>query len=165
MPAGRRSNKKGQTMIDGRIGAAILLSAIAAVSPAAAANMVGDAASTCSGLAGPAGDAVQIDSAALQSPSSLLVSERAPTPSGRIAPATPAFCKVLGHIEPTASKAPDPKAPPIKFEVNLPADWNGRSLQYGGGGFNGTLITGLALPPAYPYDKPSPLARGFATYG
>ena len=147
-------------MIDGRIGAAILLSAIAAVSPAAAANMVGDAASTCSGLAGPAGDAVQIDSAALQSPSSLLVSERAPTPSGRIAPAGPAFCKVLGHIAPT-----DPKAPPIKFEVNLPADWNGRSLQYGGGGFNGTLITGLALPPAYPYDKPSPLARGFVTYG
>ena len=147
-------------MIDGRIGAAILLSAIAAVSPAAAANMVGDAASTCSGLAGPAGDAVQIDSAALQSPSSLLVSERAPTPSGRIAPAGPAFCKVLGHIAPT-----DSKAPPIKFEVNLPADWNGRSLQYGGGGFNGTLITGLALPPAYPYDKPSPLARGFVTYG
>jgi feruloyl esterase len=147
-------------MIDGRIGAAILLSAISAISPAAAANMVGDAASTCSGLAGPAGDAVQIDSAAPQSPSSLLVSERAPTPSGRIAPAGPAFCKVLGHVAPT-----DPKAPPIKFEVNLPADWNGRSLQYGGGGFNGTLITGLALPPAYPYDKPSPLARGFVTYG
>jgi feruloyl esterase len=147
-------------MIDGRIGAAILLSAIAAISPAAAANMVGDAASTCSGLAGPAGDAVQIDSAALQSTSSLLVSERAPTPSGRIAPAGPAFCKVLGHIAPA-----DSKAPPIKFEVNLPADWNGRSLQYGGGGFNGTLITGLALPPAYPYDKPSPLARGFVTYG
>src|SRR5437868_14642600 len=109
-------------MIDGRIGVAILLSAISAILPAEAANMVGDAASTCSGLAGPAGDAVQIDSSALQSPSSLLVSERAPTPSGRIAPAGPAFCKVLGHIAPT-----DPKAPPIKFEVNLPADWNGRS--------------------------------------
>jgi tannase/feruloyl esterase len=147
-------------MIDGRIEAAILLSAISAISPAAAANLVGDPASTCSGLAGPAGDAVQIDSAALQSPSSLLVTERAPTPSGRIAPAAPAFCKVLGRIEPA-----DPQAPPVKFEVNLPADWNGRSLQYGGGGFNGTLITGLALPPAYPYDKPSPLARGFVTYG
>ena len=49
--------------------------------------------------------------------------------------------------------------------MNLPADWNGRSLQYGGGGFNGTLITALGLPPAYPYDKPSPLARGFVTYG
>ena len=27
------------------------------------------------------------------------------------------------------------------------------------------LITGLGLPPAYPFDKPSPLARGFVTYG
>jgi feruloyl esterase len=147
-------------MIDGRIRAAILLSAISAISPVSAASLAGDPASTCSGLAGAAGDAVQIDSAAMQSPSSLLVSERAPTPSSRIAPAAPAFCKVLGHIEPT-----DPKAPPIKFQVNLPADWNGRSLQYGGGGFNGTLITALGLPPAYPYDKPSPLARGFVTYG
>jgi feruloyl esterase len=147
-------------MIDGRIRAAILLSAISAISPVSAASLAGDPASTCSGLAGAAGDAVQIDSAAMQSPSSLLVSERAPTPSSRIAPAAPAFCKVLGHIEPT-----DPKAPPIKFQVNLPADWNGRSLQYGGGGFNGTLITGLGLPPAYPYDKPSPLAHGFVTYG
>jgi feruloyl esterase len=147
-------------MIDGRIKAAILLSAISAISPVSAASLAGDPASTCSGLAGPADDAVHIDSAAMQSPSSLLVSERAPTPSSRIAPAAPAFCKVLGHIEPT-----DPKAPPIKFQVNLPADWNGRSLQYGGGGFNGTLITALGLPPAYPYDKPSPLARGFVTYG
>ena len=44
-------------------------------------------------------------------------------PAARISPANPAFCKVLGHIEPT-----DPKEPPIKFEVNLPTDWNGRSL-------------------------------------
>ena len=56
-----------------------------------------------------------------------------------------------------ASIAPtDPSAPPIKFQVNLPVEWNGRSLQYGGGGFNGVLITGLSLPPAYPFDKPFP---------
>jgi len=96
----------------------------------------------------------------LQAPSQLAVAERGPTPSGRITPANPGFCKVLGHIEPV-----DPKAPPIKFQVNLPVEWNGRSVQYGGGGFNGVLITGLALPPAYPFDKPSPLARGFVTYG
>ena len=81
-----RQTRRVEHMIDARIGAAVLLSAIAAISPAAAATMVGDAASTCSGLAGAAGDAVQINSAALQSPSSLVVSERAPTPSGRIAP-------------------------------------------------------------------------------
>jgi len=38
-------------------------------------------------------------------------------------------------------------------------------LQYGGGGFNGVLISALGLPPSYPYDKPSPLALGFVTYG
>ena len=123
-------------------------------------NIVGDPAATCGGLAGAAPNAVQIDSATLQAASPLAVAERAPTPAGRVTPANPPFCKVLGHIEPV-----DRKAPPIKFQVNLPVEWNGRSLQYGGGGFNGVLITGLGLPPAYPFDKPSPLARGFVTYG
>src|SRR5207344_729252 len=58
-----------------------------------------------------------------------------------------------------------PQRAPIKFQVNLLVEWNGRSLQYGGGGFNGVLITGLTLPPAYPFGAPSPLARGFVTYG
>jgi feruloyl esterase len=67
---------------------------------------------------------------------------------------------VLGRIAPL-----DPGAPFIQFQVNLPVDWNGRSLQYGGGGFNGTLISGLGLLPAQPYATPGALARGFATYG
>ena len=40
----------------------------------------------------------------------------------------------------------DPAAPPIRFEVNLPEQWNGKAVQYGGAGFNGVLITGLAVP-------------------
>ena len=72
-------------------------------------------------------------------PTPLAVAERGPTPAARVTPANPEFCKVLGQIAPS-----DPKAPPIKFQVNLPVEWNGRSLQYGGGGFNGVLITGLA---------------------
>lgn len=128
--------------------------------PAATTKMAGDPAATCGGLAGSAPGAVRIDSAVLQAPSPLAVAEKGPTPAARVSPANPAFCKVLGHIDPA-----DPKAPPIKFEVNLPGEWNGRSLQYGGGGFNGVLITGLGLPPAYPFDRPSPLARGFVTYG
>jgi len=136
------------------------LTVLAVAAPAQAAGLAGDPAATCSGLAGAAQGATKIDSAALQSPTPLAVAEKGPTPSGRITPANPAFCKVLGHIDPT-----DPNAPPIKFEVNLPTEWNGRSLQYGGGGFNGVLITGLALPPAHPFQKPSPLAQGFVTYG
>jgi Tannase and feruloyl esterase len=119
-----------------------------------------DPAATCAGLAGVRVDAMQVDAAAMVEPTALSVAERGSTPLGRINPATPSFCRVLGHIDPT-----DPKAPPIRFQLNLPLQWNGRSLQYGGGGFNGVLITGVGLPPAAPFDGPSPLARGFATYG
>jgi hypothetical protein len=133
---------------------------MAATCSAQATVIIGDPAASCGGLAGPAQQGARIDSATLEAPAPLAVAERAPTPAARISPANPAFCKVLGHIE-----SADPKAPPIRFEVNLPVEWNDRSLQYGGGGFNGVLITGLGLPPAHPYDKPSPLAQGFVTYG
>ena len=101
-----------------------------------------------------------IDSSAIVPAVPFAVTERAPNPAARVTPATPSFCKVLGHIDPI-----DPQAPRINFQINLPLDWNGRSVQYGGGGFNGVLITGLSLPPAHPFDKPSPLAQGFVTYG
>ena len=107
----------------------------------------------------PSGDAT-IDSASLIAPGELAVAERGPTPAATITPAAPQHCQVVGRIAPL-----DPKAPPITFQVNLPTRWNGRSLQYGGGGFNGVLVTGLALVPAAPYHLPSPLALGYATYG
>src|SRR5471030_3072587 len=94
-----------------RVWLASMLAGLATVSAAPAATMVEDAASACSGLAGSL-EAFRVDSATLQTPSQLAVSERGPTPAARIAPANPAFCKVLGHIEPS-----DPKAPPINFEV------------------------------------------------
>jgi Tannase and feruloyl esterase len=83
---------------------------------------------------------VTIESSTLMQPSAIAVADRGPTPAATITPAAPEYCKVLGSIAPV-----DPAAPPIQFQVNLPITWNGRSVQYGGGGFNGTLITGLAL--------------------
>ena len=74
--------------------------------------------------------------------------------------ATREYCKVLGAIAPV-----DPKAPPIKFEVNLPTQWNGKAVQYGGGGSNGVLITGLNPLRDARRDTPVPVARGFATWG
>ncbi|MDC1529114.1 tannase/feruloyl esterase family alpha/beta hydrolase [Gammaproteobacteria bacterium] len=38
------------------------------------------------------------------------------------------FCQVKGNIHPVTYSAPD-----IEFQVNLPSDWNGKSLQLGGG--------------------------------
>jgi Tannase and feruloyl esterase len=64
------------------------------------------------------------------------------------------YCKVLGAIAPV-----DPNAPPINFEVNLPADWNGKAVQYGGGGSNGVLITGLAALRDARRDTPVPVAH------
>jgi hypothetical protein len=123
----------------------------------------------CQGLVGqtisaayiglPSGDA-KIDDAKLVVASGLATVDRSPTPAGGIVPAKPARCEVLGHIAPL-----DPKAPNINFQVNLPVAWNGRSVQYGGGGFNGVLISGEGLLPAARYDQPSPLGQGYVTYG
>ena len=74
--------------------------------------------------------------------------------------ATRDYCQVLGAVAPI-----DPNAPPVNFEVNLPADWNGKAVQYGGGGSNGVLITGLAALRDARRDTPVPVARGFATWG
>ena len=70
------------------------------------------------------------------------------------------YCKVLGDINPV-----DPAAPKIKFQVNLPTNWNGKALMFGGGGYNGVVATGLGNVPAGPADRPAPLARGYATFG
>jgi feruloyl esterase len=70
------------------------------------------------------------------------------------------FCKVLGSIH-----GIDPLAPPIKFEVNLPSRWNNRLLQMGGGGFDGTLVTGLAGASNQIPTSPTPLALGYVTVG
>jgi hypothetical protein len=85
--------------------------------------------------------------------------ERLPA-SPAAAERTVAYCKVLGNIAPL-----DPTAPPISFEVNLPEQWNGKAVQYGGGGFNGVLVTGLDPLRDARLDTPVPVARGYATWG
>jgi hypothetical protein len=84
--------------------------------------------------------------------------ERLPASQG--AESSISYCKVLGEIAPL-----DPAAPPIRFEVNLPEQWNGKAVQYGGGGFNGVLITGLDPLRDARFDTPVPVARGYATWG
>ena len=72
---------------------------------------------------------------------------------------TPAHCRVDGVMAPISS---DATARPINFRVVLPAAWNGRAAQLGGGGMNGIIpnLTGAAAGGA-----PSVLERGLATYG
>jgi hypothetical protein len=137
-----------------------LATSTAAFAAAVERSLGADPVAGCAALSHAAAGAMSIDTAAVVDARPLAVAEKGPTPASRVSPETPTFCRVLGHIEPH-----DPKAPPIRFQVNLPLQWNGRSVQYGGGGFNGVLITGVGLPPAAPFDGPSPLARGFVTYG
>ena len=145
------------------------LSALFALSPCAAQSV--DPAAACAALTAPiqAGaiglptNGAAIESAKLVAPSALEVRPKVPfgppPPEVAIAPALPEHCQVIGAIAPV-----DLKAPPIRFQVNLPTQWNGNSLQYGGGGFNGVLINGLALTPSARPDRPAPLARGYVTY-
>jgi pimeloyl-ACP methyl ester carboxylesterase len=75
-------------------------------------------------------------------------------------PGTPDYCQTLVDIRPV-----DPTAPVIKAQVNLPASWNRRSLQMGGGGLNGTLVTGLGPARADGPELPLPINRGYVTLG
>ncbi|HJT89963.1 MAG TPA: tannase/feruloyl esterase family alpha/beta hydrolase [Bryobacteraceae bacterium] len=70
------------------------------------------------------------------------------------------FCKVTGIVKPHHAGSPD-----LEFEVNLPAAWNRRALQMGGGGYDGSLVTGLT---PYSNEAPgsdTPLKQGYVTLG
>ncbi len=72
------------------------------------------------------------------------------------------YCRVLGSIV-----SVDPAADPIRFEVNLPETWNGKALQFGGGGFDGYLrqSDGRRYTVVGDQTRPTPLAQGYATFG
>ncbi len=120
-------------------------------------------AASCAALAGKtiAASSIGLPSGPASVGSAVLVAAVSESVSGNaFSPAAPQYCKLLGKIAPR-----DPKAQPINFQLNLPTAWNGKALQYGGGGFNGVLVTGLApLRDAAPGDA-LPLARGYATFG
>jgi feruloyl esterase len=54
----------------------------------------------------------------------------------------PGYCKVDGVI-----------APALRFEVRLPANWNGKLYYGGGGGYNGTIPPAIARPLAQGYAE------------
>ncbi len=91
-----------------------------------------------------------------------------PTTGARVRSAKPAhegnveFCKVLGEVN-----SVDPQAQPIRFEVNLPTNWNGKAVQFGGGGFDGWLgaTDGLDKTLVSEASAPDAIARGFVTFG
>lgn len=67
-------------------------------------------------------------------------------------------CRLEGRIRPVDVTAPD-----IRFQLNLPVQWNGKALQMGGSGYGGTVVTGTGQIDMAPYF--TPLSRGYATFG
>jgi feruloyl esterase len=70
------------------------------------------------------------------------------------------FCKVTGIVKPH-----NPSSPNLEFEVNLPQAWNRRALQMGGGGYDGSLVTGLTQYSNQTPNGDSPLKQGYVTLG
>ena len=89
-------------------------------------------------------------------------------PASETMQAVTEYCRVLGEILPV-----DPKAPPIRFQLNVPPAWNGGVIQVGGGGLNGSIPLNLAalagsgspVSGAQPPDAPYPINRGYAMFG
>lgn len=71
-----------------------------------------------------------------------------------------AFCKVTGIVKPHHAGSPN-----LEFEVNLPAEWNRRALQMGGGGYDGSLVTGLTVYSNEVPTSETPLKQGYVTLG
>src|ERR1051325_4644717 len=73
---------------------------------------------------------------------------------------SPARCEVDGVMAPVDTSA---TARPINFRVWLPAEWNGRAVQQGGGGMDGSIpdLTGAR----YSIGGKSQAQLGFVTYG
>ncbi len=70
------------------------------------------------------------------------------------------FCKVTGIVKPLHAGSPN-----LEFEVNLPAAWNRRALQMGGGGYDGSLVTGLTVYSNEIPTSDTPLKQGYVTLG
>ncbi len=69
-------------------------------------------------------------------------------------------CRVRGHILPVTHNGY-----PINFQINLPKQWNKRSIHIGGGGLNGVLIEANRHYTSQPSSEKTPLQQGFVTYG
>ncbi len=70
------------------------------------------------------------------------------------------YCAVKGIVSPATAGAPT-----MEFQVNLPTNWNQKALQMGGGGYDGTLVTGLEPYVAQTKGAPTALAQGYVTLG
>jgi Tannase and feruloyl esterase len=108
----------------------------------------------CAGL-----DQTQIPASVMSLPTTGGRVESASVMTGVVSGVTIEYCQVEADIFPV-----DPSAPPVRMRVDLPYDWNGKAMMFGGGGYNGTIPDLTGNVPFGPADQPVPLARRYATF-
>ncbi|SNS99841.1 feruloyl esterase [Noviherbaspirillum humi] len=124
-------------------------------------NAATQAATSCANLAGTKIDKAEIglptNGAEVQS-ATLVAASAAGNTNGE-------FCQVKGIIKPVTTTSNGVPTENMEFEVNLPTNWNNKAMQLGGGGLNGSLVTGLGAVPLAPANYATPLSRGYVTLG
>lgn len=155
-PGGRTgSGKVGRTFLPGCLGVLLAGGALAlGATPATAA----DSATECAKLTGMA---IPASAIALPTGGAAVLSAQF-VQTGETGGPGDSYCRLLGRIAPDAAAAAT-GTPEINFQLNLPARWNGKALQMGGGGYNGTVVTGTTSV-SFTRSTP-PLYQGYATYG
>jgi feruloyl esterase len=129
--------------------------ALAAGLAAPAAAQPADPAAACAALRG-----LRIAAGGITLPTSgAEVTETRHVAAGEPGNQNGAYCLVRGAIRPV-----DQAAPSILFQANLPAHWNRRALQFGGGGYNGRIPNTLGPETHGLANAPTPLARGYLTF-
>jgi len=115
-----------------------------------------DARSSCAQLSG-----VNIPAASIGLPTSggLVTATELVGPSGSPPTVVGEYCKVLAVIRPI-----DPSAFDIRFQLNLPTNWNTKAMMFGGGGYDGSIPAATGNVFLGPVDKPVPLGQGYATF-
>lgn len=137
------------------LAAAVALGALPAAAPSQAADS-GTPADACAKLMGmriAAADIGLPTTGAVVESASLVAASAARNQDGE-------YCAVKGSILPVSAQAPK-----MEFEVNLPSQWNRKAAQFGGGGYDGSLVTGVGAAALQPSSVQDPLAKGYATLG
>ncbi len=89
-----------------------------------------------------------------------------PTKGGTVTGTQAMISEGRSYCRPEITLRPvDPAAPPIKMQMGLPDSWIGRTVMFGGGGYNGRIPNPNAEVPFGPTNAPAPLGRGMVTYG
>jgi feruloyl esterase len=101
-------------------------------------------------------DCTTLTTATLGIPGAVIAGSKAELPDKGL----PQHCIVTGRVGERTGADGQPYA--IKFEVRLPAEWNGRFLHQVNGGNDGVVVPALGLRVGLAPDDKVALARGFA---